>query len=82
MNVHTLPIKFRIHAAIRAIERFDFSKDEVRHIMKTGKQIKAPKKDQAGIIERKIGDRKIRLIYTIKNETIWIITVEGDDEND
>ena len=80
MTVHTLPIKLRKHAAMRAIERFDLSIDEIRHIMKTGKQIKEPKKDQVGIIERKIGNKEIRIIYTIKQETIWVITIEGDDE--
>ena len=82
MTIHTLPIKLTKHAALRAIERFDLSIEEIRHILKTGKQTKAPKKDQAGTIERTIGDRKIKLVYTIKNETVWIITVEGDDEDD
>ena len=71
---------FTKHAALRGIERFDLSTDELRHIMKTGKQIKKPKKDQIGIIERKIGDREIRILYTIKRGTIWVITVEGDDD--
>ena len=63
---------------MRLIQRFDMSVEELRHIIKTGKQIKTPKKDgEIGIIERKIGKYKIRIKFKIKDDKIWIITVEG-----
>jgi len=30
-----------------------------------------------GIIERKIGKTYIRIIFKVKDEIVWIITVEG-----
>jgi len=71
-------IKLKKHAALRLIQRFDMSIEELRHIIKTGKQIKTPKKEgEIGIIERKIGKNKIRIKYKIKNDNVWIVTVEG-----
>jgi len=78
LSIHKLPIKLKRHAALRLIQRFDMSVEELRHIIKTGKQIKTPKKDgEIGIIERKIGKYKIRIKFKIKDDKIWIITVEG-----
>jgi hypothetical protein len=52
--------------------------DELKHIMKTGKHIKTPKNEgDIGIIERKLGNGKIRIKFKISEGTIWIITVEG-----
>jgi hypothetical protein len=43
----------------------------------TGKQTKKPRKDgDIGIIERKIGKRKIRIVFKVQDNIIWIITVE------
>ena len=78
LSIHKLPIKLKKHAGLRLIQRFDMSIEELRHIIKTGKQIKIPKKDgEIGIIERKIGRYKIRVKFKIKDNKIWIITVEG-----
>ena len=78
MSIHKLPIKLKKHAALRLIQRFDMSIEELRHIIKTGKQIKTPKKEgEIGIIERKFGKGKIRIKFKIKDNRIWIITVEG-----
>ena len=78
MSIHKLPIKLKKHAALRLIQRFDMSIKELRHIIKTGKQVKTAKKDgEIGIIERKIGKGKIRIKFKIENNKIWIITVEG-----
>jgi len=39
--------------------------------------VKTPsKKGEVGIVERRIGKRKIRIVFKIEFETIWIITVE------
>ena len=77
-GVHNLPIKMKKHAALRLIQRFDMSIDELRHVIKTGKQIKKPERDgEIGIIERKFGDGKIRIKYKIQDHIVWIITVEG-----
>ena len=73
-----MPIKMKKHAALRLIERFDMSIDELHHLFKTAKYVKKPKKDgDIGIIERKIGNGFIRIIFKIQDEKIWIITVEG-----
>jgi hypothetical protein len=78
LSIHKLPIKIKRHAALRLIQRFDMSIKELKHIIKTGKQIKTPKKEgEIGIIERKIGKGKIRIKFKIKDNKIWIITVEG-----
>ncbi len=81
MDIHKLPIKFRTHAALRLIKRFDLDIEEFRHILKTGKLIKKPKKEGSiGIIQRKIGDVQIRIIFTIRKKTLCIITVEGGED--
>lgn len=78
MSIHKLPIKLKKHAALRLIQRFDMSIKELRHMIKTGKQIKTPKKEgEIGIIERKIGKDKIRIKFKIKDDKIWIVTIEG-----
>ena len=77
-DIHNLPIKLKKHAALRLIQRFDMSIDELRHVIKTGKQIKRSERDgEIGIIERKFGAGKIRIKYKIQDKIIWIITVEG-----
>ena len=53
------------------------SLEELRHIFKTGSYVKTPsKKGEIGIVESKIGKKKIRIIFKIELETIWIITVD------
>ena len=81
MDIHKLPIRFKTHAALRLIKHFDLDIEEFRHLLKTGKMIKKPKKDGSiGIIQRKLGDTKIRIKFTIRQKTLWIITVEGGEE--
>ena len=78
VKIHELPIKMKKHAALRLIERFDMTIEELHHLFKTAKYVKKPKKDgDIGIIERKIGKKFIRIIFKIQDETVWIITVEG-----
>ena len=76
------PIKLKRHAALRLIERFDMSIEELRHIIKTSRYEKRPRKEgrkegDIGIIERRIGRNKIRLIFKVERGIVWIITVEG-----
>lgn len=81
LDIHKLPIRLKIHAALRLIHRFDMSIEELRHILKTGKQVKiANTKGNIGIIERKIGRKKIRIKFKIENNKVWIITVEGGNK--
>ncbi len=76
-NIHTLPIKFKKHAALMLIERFDLSLDEVKHCIKTAKIIKSVEKEgNTGILQSTIGDSKIRFVFTIRQKALWIITVE------
>ena len=76
-EIHTLPIKFKRHAAEMLLDRFDMSPDEIRHFIKTGKHIKKPRKDgEVGIIQSRIGDSGIRFVYTVRHGILWIITVE------
>lgn len=78
VKLHTLPIKMTKHGAMRLINRFDMSIEELHHIFKTGKYTKLPKKEgEIGIVERKIGKKEIKIIFKINDDTIWIITVEG-----
>jgi len=44
IDFHKAPIKYKMHASNRLKERFQMKTDEVRHYLKTGKNIKKPKK--------------------------------------
>jgi hypothetical protein len=81
MEIHRLPLKFKDHAALKLIKRFDMSLDDVRHYFKTGKYVRRPTKDgDIGILERKLGKSRIRFVFTIRQGTLWVITVEGGDD--
>ncbi len=81
MDIHKIPIRFKPHAALRLIQRFDMDLEEFRHFLKTGKLVKKPKKEGSiGIIQRDIGDVQIRIKFTIRKKTLWIITVESGEE--
>ena len=72
-----MPIRLKKHAALRLIQRYDMSLEELHHIFKTSKYVKTPtKKGEIGVIERKLGKNKIRIVFKIEHEIIWIITVE------
>jgi hypothetical protein len=56
--------------------------DEVKHYIKTGRMIKCPKKEgEIGILERKVGKSRIRFVFTVREKSMWIITVEGGDDD-
>ncbi len=76
-NIHSLPVNFKRHAALMLIQRFELSLDEVKHYIKTAKIIKPVDKDgNIGILQSDIGDSKIKFVFTIRKNTLWIITVE------
>ncbi len=59
------------------IQRFELSLDEVKHYIKTAKIIKPVEKDgNIGIMQSDIGDSKIKFVFTIRKNALWIITVE------
>ncbi len=59
------------------IQRFELSLDEVKHYIKTAKIIKPVEKDgNIGILQSDIGDGKIKFVFTIRKNALWIITVE------
>lgn len=75
--MHTLPIKFKRHAAEMLLDRFDISVDEIRHHIKAGKHIKKPKKGgDTGVVQSQVGGVGIRFVYTVRSDIMWIITVE------
>lgn len=77
IDFHKAPIKYTIHASNRLKERFQMKTDEVRHYLKTGKNIKKVNKDgEIGIIQSEIGDARMRFVYTIRSGTIYILTIE------
>ena len=78
MDIHTYPIKLKRHAAFRVIERCDMSIAELRHIIKTGRYVRKPKKEgDIGMIERSIGKKRMRIKFKVEQGVVWIITVEG-----
>ena len=59
------------------LQRFELSLDEVKHYIKTAKIIKSVEKDgNIGILQSNIGNKKIKLVFTLREKAIWIITVE------
>lgn len=76
-DVHRLPINFKKHAALMLLQRFELSLDEVKHYVKIAAIIKPVEKDgNIGIMQSTIGNSKIKFVFTIREKTLWIITVE------
>lgn len=76
-EIHNLPIFFKKHSAQTLIQRFGLSLEEVKHFIKTAKIIKPVEKDGAiGILQGRIRNSKIRFVFTIRKNALWIITVE------
>jgi hypothetical protein len=76
-DIRRLPIYFKKHAALMLIRRFGLSLDEVRHYIKVARVIRPLEKDGvAGVLESDIGDCKIRFVCMIRENALWIITVE------
>ncbi len=76
-DFHRLPIHFKKHAALMLLQRFELSLDEVKHYIKTATIIKPVEKDgNIGILQSTIGNSKIKFVFTIRENTLLIITVE------
>jgi hypothetical protein len=76
-DIHRLPIYFKKHAALMLIKRFRLSLDEVRHFIKVARVIKPLEKDgTCGILQSDIGSTKIRFVCMVRDNALWIITVE------
>ena len=76
-GIQRLPIHFKKHAALRLLQRFELSLDEVKHCIRTAKIIKTVEKEgNTGIMQSCLGDSKIKFVFTIREKALWIITVE------
>lgn len=76
-DFHRLPIHFKKHAALMLIRRFELSLDEVKHYIKTARIIKPlDKEGNIGILQSDIGSSKIKFVCMIRENALWIITVE------
>jgi hypothetical protein len=76
-DIHRLPLYFKKHAALMLIRRFGLSLDEVKHYIKMAKVIRPIEKDgTCGILQSDIGECKIRFVCMVREDALWIITVE------
>ena len=76
-DFHRLPVHFKKHAALMLIQRFGLSLDEVKHYVKTARIIKPlDKEGNIGILQSDIGSSKIKFVCVIRENALWIITVE------
>lgn len=74
---HNIPIKITQHAAEALISRFKLDVIDAEHYIKTAKVIKSIEKDgNIGILKSCIGDHKIHFVCTIRENTLYIISVE------
>jgi hypothetical protein len=72
-----MPIHFTKHAALMLIQRFGLSREEVRHHIKVAQVVKPLEKDGiCGILQSKIGKTKIKFVCMVREDALWIITVE------
>ena len=77
-DIHSLEIRWKLHAVERLSQRFKLNPDDAEHLLKTGKIIKKIEKEgQIGIIENKKKNSIIRFKYLIHKGMLWVITVEG-----
>jgi hypothetical protein len=76
-DIHRLPIHFKKHAALMLIQRFGLSLHEVRHYIKVARVIKPLDKDgTCGILQSEIGNARIKFVCMVREDALWIITVE------
>jgi hypothetical protein len=77
-DVHSMEIRWKLHAVERLSQRFKLDPDDAEHLLKTGKLIKKIEKEgQIGIIENKKKKSIIRFKFLIYKKMLWVITVEG-----
>jgi len=76
-DIHNIPISIIMHAAEALIRRFKLDVIDAEHYIKTAKIIKHFEKDgNIGILESYVGGRKIQFVCTIRENILYLITVE------
>lgn len=76
-DIHVIPIRITKHAAVALVRRFKLNVTDAEHYIKTAKIIKPIEKDgNIGILQSYIGDYKIQFVCTIRENILYIITVE------
>lgn len=77
LDIHNIPIVLKKHASRAIARRFQMDAEDVRHYIKTARIIKSIEKDgNTGILQSDVGDSKIQFVCTIREKTLYIITVE------
>lgn len=77
LDIHNIPIILKKHASRAIARRFQMDAEDVRHYIKTARIIKSIEKDgNIGILQSDVGDSKIQFVCTIREKTLYIITVE------
>lgn len=76
-DIHNIPIKLKKHASQTLAQRFQLNAEDVIHYIKTAKIVKPIEKDgNIGILQSNIGKCKIQFVCTIRENILYIITVE------
>ncbi|MBU2565005.1 MAG: DUF4258 domain-containing protein [Candidatus Thermoplasmatota archaeon] len=72
-----MPVKFKKHASYMLMKRFGMYTKDVRHCFKVGTLVKRPEKEgDIGILQSGLKKWIIRFVFTVRDNTLWIITVE------
>lgn len=76
-EIHKLPVKFKKHASYMLMKRFGMYTKDVIHCFKVGTLVKSPEKEGGiGILQSRLKKGTIRFVFIIRDNTLWIITVE------
>ncbi len=74
---HNIPIKITKHAAEALISRFKLDVIDAEHYIKTAWVVRSIEKDgNIGKLQSCIGNSKIQFVCTIRENVLYIITVE------
>jgi hypothetical protein len=77
LDIHNIPIKIKKHAARALVRRFKLDVEEAEHYIKIACIVKPVEKDgNIGILQSNIGNCKIQFVCTIRENILYIITVE------
>ncbi len=59
------------------MKRFSAYTKDVRHCFKVGTLIKKPVKEgDIGILQSNLKRSRVRFVFTVRDNTLWVITVE------